>query len=464
MLSGKYDFLANNMWLTDILSVILFIIPFFLAFYDKKYIFEYYIISIVANLPLVFQMSFGFSYEAIVVFVILISIVKEAYIQKTIRFITTKETVQFCIFLVVILAVNLLTSLFHFNRAAYFERTIIYFVNLLILVIFSYFLISHTKQDAVKNGFLIGALILFVSMIAEVFYGYKTLNMHNLRPAGLLLDPNVCAFALNLCLVVSFYRTRHSTLLYDAYVIVTRILILFGVFLTVSRSAYISSVVILVVMLFYYSSGKKRWLASTTVIVFIAMYFIFYSVINEFIRTIYGIIDLDRVFPTNLNTSPPGSTPVPGGAIEEPDYTNSRLLLMKSAIDIFKNNFVIGVGIGNVTIQIDQVSGIAMNAHNLILQLLAESGIFMLVAILIFGYYAVMLIGSATSQSRFFFILLALVIGIESVFNHNILNINIFWAVLAFFLSAIVLHSREQKIFILNRYSFRKKHRKKANY
>jgi O-antigen ligase len=452
------------MWLTDIIAVILFIIPFFLFFYDKKYIFEYYIISIVANLPLIFQMSFGFSYEAIVAFVILISIGKEVIVQKAFRFITTKETLQFCLFLAVILAVNLLTSLFHFNRDAYLERTIIYIVNLFILVVFSYFLISHTKQDAVKNGFLIGALILFASMIAELFYGYKTLNMHNLRPAGLLLDPNVCAFALNLCLIISFYRTRHSTLLYDAFVIATRIMILFGVFLTVSRSAYISAVVILVVLLFYYSRGKKRWLASTTVIVFIAMYFIFYGIINDFIRTIYGIIDLDRIFPTNFNTSPPGSIPVPGGVIEEPDYSNSRLLLMKSAIDIFKNNFVVGVGIGNVTTQIGQISGIPMNAHNLILQLLAESGIFILVAILIFGYYAVMLIASTTSQSRFFLILMALVIGIESVFNHNILNINIFWAVLAFFLSVIVIHAKEQKIFILNQFTLRKKHRKKANY
>jgi O-antigen ligase len=189
------------------------------------------------------------------------------------------------------------------------------------------------------------------------------------------------------------------------------------------------------------------------------MYFLFYGVINNFIRTIYGVIDLDRVFPTSLVVPPRTGSQSPNPIIEEPDYSNSRIMLIKSTLEIFKNNFVVGVGIGNVTTKMYLLNGLSMNSHNLFLQLLAESGILILFTLLIFGYYVINLIIKTKSKSRFFFIVICIVVGIEAMFNHNILNINIIWVTLAFFLAMIVIHAKEQKVFIMNRSTFRKKHR-----
>ena len=91
MLSGQYDILVDNMWLTDILAVILLLIPLFLLFMDSKWIFFFYTISIVANLPLIFNMSFNLSYEAIIGFVIVVIILKEIIREKVLRYQTTKE-------------------------------------------------------------------------------------------------------------------------------------------------------------------------------------------------------------------------------------------------------------------------------------------------------------------------------------------------------------------------------------
>ncbi|HHW99740.1 MAG TPA: hypothetical protein GX740_00350, partial [Acholeplasmataceae bacterium] len=54
MLSGQYDFLVENMWLAEIIAIVLLILPVFLVFMKEKWFFFYYAISIVANLPLIF--------------------------------------------------------------------------------------------------------------------------------------------------------------------------------------------------------------------------------------------------------------------------------------------------------------------------------------------------------------------------------------------------------------------------
>src|SRR5690606_6733827 len=91
MLSGQYDILVNNMWLTDIIAIILLILPLFLIFMDKKWIFTFYAISIVSNLPLIFALTFNFSYEAILSIVLIIILIKDIYRDRTLRYITTKQ-------------------------------------------------------------------------------------------------------------------------------------------------------------------------------------------------------------------------------------------------------------------------------------------------------------------------------------------------------------------------------------
>lgn len=451
MLSGQYDVLVDNLWLADILSVILLIIPFFLLFMNGKWIFFYYTISVVANLPLIFSLTFNFSYEAVIGLTILITIIKEIVREKRFRYLTTKENLLLILMLSVLLVLNLLTSIFHFNANEFLIRLYIYLVNMFILGVFTYYFKNTYNLRFIKNGFIIGAIILVVSMLVELVYGHYYLDVRNMRPAGLLLDPNVCAFALNLALVISFMDRRADNFIFNLFIVFSRVIILFGIFLTVSRSAYISTIFILIFLSVYYSKGKRRWMVPSVVIVFIVMYFIFNKVVLDFIDNIYKIIDLGRIFPrVDYVPSPLGGNDGGSGGVNY-DYSNSRLLLIKSAFFVFSNNFIIGVGIGNVSKEIGIISGLEMNAHNLYLQLLAESGIIMLFALLFFVYYLAVYIYKLDKKYKYLIILIFSVIFIESMFNHNLLNINIIYLVLAFILGLAMLSSKDKRVYILNK-------------
>ncbi|MDD4000878.1 MAG: hypothetical protein PHX62_08335, partial [Bacilli bacterium] len=196
MLSGEYNFLVDNFWLAEIIAVILLLIPLFLIFADKKLIFGYYVISIVSNLPIIFYMVFGFSYELIIAIALIITVIKDSLRSKNIILYSTKESRAVFLSLLGVLFLNLLTSLFNFSNVAFFERTFIYLVNIFILFIFNYFLINKERLQVVRYAFVIGALILVITMLIELIYGHYYLEVFRLRPAGLLLDPNVAAFAL----------------------------------------------------------------------------------------------------------------------------------------------------------------------------------------------------------------------------------------------------------------------------
>lgn len=453
MLSGEYNFLIDHMWLTDIIAVVLLIIPIFLIFYDNKWIFGYYVTSIVANLPLIFYMRFKFSYEAIIALMIIIVIIRDIIRTKELKYYSTKEGLELIFFFLLILLVNIFTSFFNFNKIEVINRIIIYGVNLFILFIFTYYMNSYRKIKVIRNGFIFGALLLICSMIIEMIYGYYILGVANMRPAGLLLDPNVCAFALNLSLIISFIKNYKTNVLYDLFIIFSRVIIVFAIFLTVSRSAYIGTIFILSSLIIYYSKGKRRWIALSTVVVFIIMYLIFFNIIKNFIDQIYSIIDLNRIFPTPKPV--PNEPPTPGGIVVEPDYSNSRITLIKAAFTVFINNFVVGAGAGNVPHKIYLITNMKMNAHNLLLQLLAESGIFMLATILIFLYFAFKFIMTIKGSSKFIIFLFISLIIIESMFNHNLLNINIFYIAFAIILSLVSRNSRNQKTFSISKETLR---------
>lgn len=457
MLSGQYDILVNNMWLTDIIAIILLILPLFLIFMDKKWIFTFYAISIVSNLPLIFALTFNFSYEAILSIVLIIILIKDIYRDRTLRYITTKQNLVLMLMLIIVLGVNIFTAFFHLNLNAVIVRLIIYAVNIFILLVYTYFFKDYKSIKYVINGMIIGGLILVISMIAEMIYGHYYVGIRNMRPAGLLLDPNVCAFALNLVFVLSFFERKKHVFWHDLYYLFARVILLFGVFLTVSRSAYIGTLFVLILLVIYYSKGKKRWIVPSVVIVFIVMYLIFHRVIIDFINNIYNIIDLGRIIPKNINTPPSSNGPGGGGGgiVDGGDYSNSRLALISAAFIVFSNNFITGVGIGNVVGEINFITGLEMNAHNLYLQLLAESGIIMFITLLIFAYYLFVFISKLEKKHKFLILLIFGLVFIETLFNHNLLNINIIYLVLAIILGLNMISAKDRRVYVFSRENFK---------
>ena len=442
MLTGEYNLLSDHMVITNIIAAVLFVLPIAFVFLDKKWLIGLYAVSIVANLPLVFSMRFGFSYELIIALALIVKLGLTAYKEKTLLYNTTRENICLIGSLLIVVIVNLLTSFFHFNREAYVARILVYAVNFFILIIFTYFLKTKDTIESFRIAFVIGGVILVVSAIAEMIYGYYVFGVSNLRPAGLLLDPNVCAFALNITLIISFYKPRQQSLLTMVFLIVARLVILFGVFLTVSRSGYIGTLIVLLYMLFYYSRTDENWIAAATVGAFAVAYFVFSHALARFWVTMHGIIDLDRIFPFPGPTGGTGGggpvTPTPGFASGE------RIMLAMTALRVFAQNLFTGVGIGNVLPEIASYTGVGLESHNFILQMLAESGTLMIVALLLLAYCLLRLIGRSIRRIRWFFVLLVVVVSVESVFNHNLLNLNLVWLALAFALALNTLHSRQR--------------------
>ncbi|MDD4000576.1 MAG: O-antigen ligase family protein, partial [Bacilli bacterium] len=298
---------------------------------------------------------------------------------------------------------------------------------------------------------VIGALILVITMLIELIYGHYYLEVFRLRPAGLLLDPNVAAFALNIALIISFYRAKKQNLLRDIFFIISRILIIFGVFLTVSRSGYLSTIMILFSFLIYYSKGKNRLIVPITATVIIVLYFLLNPLLSKSWENLYQMLDLQRIFPKVDIPNVPGPSGPVGGVEDNPIFSDARVGLLKAGLKVFLANYTIGVGIGNITGAVNAQLGMPMNTHNLVIQLLAESGIIMLGALLIFLYYLIHLIGKSQKKQRFFLTLILLVIIVESFFNHNLLNINIVYLLLAFFLALNIIFSKEQLILSLSK-------------
>jgi len=460
MLSGQYDFLVNHMYLTEIISCILFILPFFFFFFNKKWLYFYYAISIVANLPLIFVMVFPFSYEAIIVGLLIIQNLRDWIKHKSLRYVTTKENLFFLVSLFAILFVNIITSLFNFNKAEVINRLIIYVVNVLILFLYTFYFKESRQVKFINFGILLGGVILVISMIIELIYGYYTLGVRNMRPAGLLLDPNVCGFSLNIVLVLSFLERKENNFFLDLMYITIRVILVFGIFLTVSRSTYIGTLFILSCYLLYYSQGKRKWTASTVTIVLILMYLVFINPLKNFLKQMYGMLDLKRIIPYRENLPMPidnSNNPI----ITNPDnydYSNSRITLIIGAAKIFGFNFITGVGIGNVTTKMYEFTHLKMNAHNLYLQLLAESGILMLIVLLLFAYYFLNLLLKVDKRFKMTIYILFGLIFIESFFNHNLLNINIIYLTLSIIVSLITISSKD-KIYLTiskNKIHFRK--------
>lgn len=451
MLSGKYDFLIDNMHIAEIIATFLLIAPIFLLFFNKKYLYSYYAVSIVANLPLIFEYVFHFSYEFIIGLMIVILFIKDIIKQKSIRYVIAKECVGFIIMLIAIMGVNLVMSLFNFNKEEFFNRIFIYLVNLFLLFIYTHYFKESEKIKCINYGIMIGGVILVVSMLVELIYGHYHLGVRNMRPAGLLLDPNVCAFALNLTLALSFLERKEGKFINDLILVFLRVILIFGVFLTVSRSGYLGTLFILIFYLVHYSKGKKRWIVQSLSIVLIIMYLIFQSIITDFIKDIYSIIDLKRIIPYSDVTPPTNNGPIDSGSNLDYDYSNARLTLIIAAIKVFGNNFLTGVGIGNVISKINSITNLKMNAHNLYLQLLAESGIVMLFTLLLFSYYFFVLISKVKSRYKHTIYCVFGVIIIESFFNHNLLNLNLIFLVISIILGLVNITSINRIDFVIGK-------------
>lgn len=446
------EMITTNTFFIDFINYILLILPLILLIFNRKYLYCLYVISIVSNLPLIFTNYFQFSYELYLCGFIVLAIIKELLLNRKIKLILNKETLILSIIIGILLFTHLAISLFNFNQEPFLETVIIYLSNIFLLSIFLYFIKNSVDKNLVIKSIVIGGVIVGISIWYELYINYYVLGYTHGRYGGLIIDPNGASLVLNLAFLISFYKERYFRSFNLVLRIIFRIIIFSSIILTASRSGLISLIFISLFLLAYYLVNQKEaYKAYCFVIVLTVGIFVFRNYVTSFVIELMQMIDLKRISSILLPPSPPQNPTedIPPVII---DPTSGRWQLMINSIYALKNNLLIGVGIGNVPGVIDSQK--LMNSHNLWLQLGLESGILMVINFFVFGIYLIKYLLQKQFKNKEIFILLFIVLFIESFFNHNMIRLNLIWLVLALVMASHI-QSSKRKIIIELTYPFK---------
>ncbi len=184
------------------------------------------------------------------------------------------------------------------------------------------------------------------------------------RAIGLFPDPHLFSLFLNIALPVGYFlMTKEKN---KGFYLIGFFIILIASFFSFSRAGYLSLIGLFLIIWIKFLSQKDIWN------ILLSLIFIAFLIIPNPIN--------QRLF-SSLNFQ--------DGSVKE------RLILLKTTIEITKNNFWGGVGIGNLSETIQPLSDqrTPIYAHNLFLDFSSELGfwgglaIFILVIIPIFNFF-----------------------------------------------------------------------------
>jgi len=164
------------------------------------------------------------------------------------------------------------------------------------------------------------------------------------RAIGVFPDPHLFSLFLNICLPITgflFLKTKKS------FYLVNFLVLLLTSLLTFSRAGYLSLFIVLVFLWFTISKKKSLW---NLLLLFIFLFFLIIP--NPVNQRFYSTFNLED------------------GSI------NERITLLKISAEIFKDNFWLGVGVGNLSeiIQPQSETRTPIYAHNLFLDFASEIG------------------------------------------------------------------------------------------
>lgn len=433
--------------IVNIVTTLLLILPFLFLIFNRRLLYGLYVVSIVANLPLMFLMKYNFSYEILLSLLVLFSIIKEWYFNRKINFKINVSTFLLIISLVVIFLINVITSLFHFNASEVKRITTIFVANIFILLIFIYFIKNSHLRNIIIKSIVLGGVILSISIFLELFYNYYILNINYHRYGGLIIDQNGAALVLNLCFILSFYTDRFYRSFSLVIRLIFRLLLVMALLATASRSGLIAfGVSILMLIAYYVYRQELSYKPIALILVLSFLIFIFRHQVSTFLIEFTKMVDLERLsnifklspsLPPN-GVGPPSGNPPP--VVMDP-ATSGRWQLIYNTIYVIKNNWLVGVGVGNLPNLIDPT--FHMNSHNLWLQLIGESGILMFFTLLFFVIFLMSYIINKQFKNKIIFIFGLIVIFIDSFFNHNLFNLNLIWLFLSLVMASNILSSSE---------------------
>lgn len=232
------------------------------------------------------------------------------------------------------------------------------------------------------------------------------------RAIGLFPDPHLFSLFLNISLPVGwflFLKEKKRIYLIGFFTILVVSL------LTFSRAGYLSLMVVFLIVWLKFLKTKPSNLAHQKFIGLKNFLLIF---------LIFGFL----IIPNPINQRFYSTLNFQDGSI------NERLALWKTGLEITKNNFWGGVGIGNLSEIIQPLSDqrIPIYAHNLFLDFSSELGFFGGLAILIIIISPIVNYFRKPNQKNFFVMLIFTIILIQSLFETPFYSVQLLPLILAF--------------------------------
>jgi len=260
------------------------------------------------------------------------------------------------------------------------------------------------------------SLINFQSKITPFFLGRnfaKTVLEYNswlvnlngktvFRAIGLFPDPHLFSLFLNIGLPVGFYlffKEKKSFFLFSSFIILLTSL------LTFSRAGYLSLFVAFCFFWLFFLRKKNVW--NIALVMILAAFLI---IPNPISQRFFSIFDFQE------------------GSITE------RLDLWKTGVEITKNNLWTGVGIGNLSEEIQPLSNerIPIYAHNLFLDLSSELGFMGGLAIFVVIISPILNFLKNRTKRSFLTALIFIIILIHSMFETPIYSTRLLPLILSF--------------------------------
>lgn len=279
---------------------------------------------------------------------------------------TNKFTWPFLIPFAIFLLISFLSVIFSDN----FYPALYYFLRWLVFLYLAYIVVPAniiSNPKILKNTIIMvfigsffvllsGFLSLYGQDIYDSFFRIQGLNIFNFYPFG--QNHNLIAEYLNigvfLALIIrEFLKNKRERNVIDLLFI----FFILGIILTFSRAAWITLILQLFVYLSYRAYYRKK--ERVAIVVFTILFTILISPL--FIR-------MERLQEANIGS------------------TQSRVLLNNVAIEAFKEKPLLGYGSGEFFNLVDRnirfkaQHGEAIDAHGILIKVLAESGIFGLLA------------------------------------------------------------------------------------
>lgn len=238
-------------------------------------------------------------------------------------------------------------------------------------------------------GILLGILgiLQFLDLFSVMeLVGSPTLFYGN-RIGSTWINPNQYALVLVFSIIISFELEN------NVISFIGKFIMIIGIIVSSSRSAVlISGIILLLNILFKNKKSVKKREKFKKIILGVIIIFVFIHVAKN--ETIRGIIDnsrIDRVFSFKDSNSN--------------DISNGRIGALANSVDIVKENFIAGIGIKNIP----GYSNVTQSAHNMYINIWAESGI---IPFLLYIFFNISLLTIVKVKSR--------------LFKYNRLTINLF--------------------------------------